>query len=227
MAGRSSFDDNRDYGGGGRRGGRRPLPTEPPFTAYVGNLPTGIVQGDVNRIFNDLHIKNTRLVMDKETDRFKGFCYVEFDTLQDLESAVNMNGEIEVREMTEAEDLTEVVEVVETALEAEVFEVAIDLSMAATMTRTWTEEEVEDHHEEVQEVFRMDNVALTEETMETLPAKIHGVAGKGAAFQEREVPITLVALKRPLEEGLLEREMKDDLTMMYLQQHQIQAVDNG
>ncbi|XP_050302950.1 eukaryotic translation initiation factor 4H-like [Anthonomus grandis grandis] len=96
MAGRSSLDDrdNRDYGG--RRGGRKPLPTEPPFTAYVGNLPTGVVQGDVNKMFSELQIKNVRLVMDKETDRFKGFCYVEFDTLQDLERAIAMNGEIEV-----------------------------------------------------------------------------------------------------------------------------------
>lgn len=34
--------------------------------------------------------------MDKETDRFKGFCYVEFDTLQDLEHAISMNGSVEV-----------------------------------------------------------------------------------------------------------------------------------
>lgn len=36
--------------------------------------------------------------MDKETDRFKGFCYVEFDTLQDLEQAIEMDGGVEVED---------------------------------------------------------------------------------------------------------------------------------
>lgn len=59
----------RDYGGG-YHSGRKPLPTEPPFTAYVGNLPNGVVQGDVDKIFENLNVKGIRLVKDKETDRF-------------------------------------------------------------------------------------------------------------------------------------------------------------
>jgi RNA recognition motif-containing protein len=73
---------------------KKPLPTEPPFLAFVGNLPQGVVQGDVIQIFSKLTVKNVRLVKDKETDQFKGFCYVEFETIQELEEAVALDGRI-------------------------------------------------------------------------------------------------------------------------------------
>lgn len=41
-------------------------------------------------------VKNVRLVKDKETDRFKGFCYVEFETAKDLQQAISMDGTVEV-----------------------------------------------------------------------------------------------------------------------------------
>ncbi|KAG7212196.1 hypothetical protein KM043_012536 [Ampulex compressa] len=96
MAGRGGYEDSREYSGGGHRGGRKPLPTEPPYTAYVGNLPNGIVQGDVDKIFQNLSVKGIRLVKDRETDRFKGFCYVEFEELSDLETALEMDAAVEI-----------------------------------------------------------------------------------------------------------------------------------
>lgn len=55
-----------------------------------------MLQGDINLIFPKLSIKNIRLVKDKESDEFKGFGYVEFESLQDLEQGLALNGLVEV-----------------------------------------------------------------------------------------------------------------------------------
>ncbi|CAF1640801.1 unnamed protein product, partial [Didymodactylos carnosus] len=49
------------------------IPSMAPFTAYIGNLPDNVVQGDFDeRLFNGLRVKQVRLVRDRETDRFRG-----------------------------------------------------------------------------------------------------------------------------------------------------------
>ncbi|XP_058978406.1 eukaryotic translation initiation factor 4H isoform X3 [Musca domestica] len=88
---RGGFDQPRNYG-------NKQLPTEPPYTAYVGNLPQRLVQGDVVRIFQyqGYKVKSVRLVNDRVTDVFKGFCYVEFENLETLEEVLRLDGLINV-----------------------------------------------------------------------------------------------------------------------------------
>ena len=48
----------------------------------------------VNFFYLFFQVRNVRMVRDRETDRFKGFCYVEFETPKDLIQALELDGVI-------------------------------------------------------------------------------------------------------------------------------------
>jgi len=72
-----------------------PLPTEPPYTAHLGNLSFEATSGDIEEFFSACEVSNVRIVEDKsmfEERRSKGFGYVEFHTLDGLKKALDLNG---------------------------------------------------------------------------------------------------------------------------------------
>ena len=68
------------------------IPTVPPYTAYIGNLPYDIKEIDVMEFFKGLAVKGIRLPRDdvgQGVGRLKGFGYVEFNSRQDLIGALD------------------------------------------------------------------------------------------------------------------------------------------
>jgi len=69
------------------------IPEEPPFTAYVGNLPYQCVQGDVEQIFAELKVRYINMNLDRDTGNFRGFAFVEFDDKESLIKALEFDGQ--------------------------------------------------------------------------------------------------------------------------------------
>lgn len=66
-----------------------PLPTVPPFTAFVGNLTFETDEDALRSFFTDLQPTSVRLV--KDQGKPKGFGYVEFPSQDKLKDALNRN----------------------------------------------------------------------------------------------------------------------------------------
>ncbi|CAF2824462.1 unnamed protein product [Rotaria sp. Silwood2] len=94
---RNQYGNYNNYGyANGRNGGtsrNHVIPSEPPFTAYIGNAPDSMVQGDFEKhLFVGLKVKQVRLVRDRLTDRFRGFAYVDFEDEESLRRAIDLDG---------------------------------------------------------------------------------------------------------------------------------------
>lgn len=68
-----------------------PIPNQPPYTAFIGNLSFEVTEGDIERFFGNT--KSVRILVDPQTGKPKGFGYVEFEEREDLVAAVAMSGE--------------------------------------------------------------------------------------------------------------------------------------
>ncbi|WFD47295.1 Eukaryotic translation initiation factor 4B [Malassezia furfur] len=85
--GRSRFEDH----GAPFAREEPPLPTEPPFTAFVVNLSFESTESDVQYFFEPLKPLSVRLVSSHD-GRPKGYGYVEFETLDQLKEALTYTG---------------------------------------------------------------------------------------------------------------------------------------
>eukprot|EP00731_Ephydatia_muelleri_P012722 Em0007g32a len=71
------------------------LPSNPPYTVYLGNLAYDCSEEDIKEFFQrkKVQVSNVRLPKEGTTNRPKGFGYAELGTRQDLEEALALTGE--------------------------------------------------------------------------------------------------------------------------------------
>ena len=102
--GYSGYEHRRnDYNSRGGYSGREPhsrpaveFPTEPPFTAYVGNLSFQLEEQELWTFFQEevkCQVLSVRVVRDRNTGRSKGFGYVNFETANSLRKALEASGD--------------------------------------------------------------------------------------------------------------------------------------
>lgn len=92
-------DESRSTGGRmalptGPREATNPIPENGPFKSYVGNLPYEVTEDLLGGFFFDggCNVKEVHLVMDRDTQRPKGFGYVEFEDKESLMKALEATG---------------------------------------------------------------------------------------------------------------------------------------
>ena len=62
-------------------------------TVFIKGLPYSTKEGDIRDLLKEKgHIKAIRMISDWNTKEFKGFCFVEFESKEDAEAVVKMDG---------------------------------------------------------------------------------------------------------------------------------------
>ncbi|KAH8825121.1 hypothetical protein DL96DRAFT_1612005 [Flagelloscypha sp. PMI_526] len=69
-----------------------PLPTAPPYTAFVGNLAFDLTETELEDFFAPLVMKSVKIIRDRD-DKPKGFGYVEFADLDGLKEGLSKSGQ--------------------------------------------------------------------------------------------------------------------------------------
>src|SRR5690606_33345137 len=69
------------------------MPTRPPYTAQIGNLPYDATSEGITEFFEACEVISVRIIEDRELQRPKGFAYVEFRELDGLKKALQFDGE--------------------------------------------------------------------------------------------------------------------------------------
>merc|ERR1719282_922375 len=61
-------------------------------TMFVGNLPWSASEDEIREFLGDLNISDLRMMTDRQTGNFKGFCYVDFADEESAEKAFALAG---------------------------------------------------------------------------------------------------------------------------------------
>jgi RNA recognition motif-containing protein len=68
------------------------LPTRPPYKVYIGNLHFSTTINDIEQLLRECKIKDVQLPTDRNTGKFRGFCYAEFEDVESVKTALLLGG---------------------------------------------------------------------------------------------------------------------------------------
>ncbi|KAI6027042.1 hypothetical protein EDC04DRAFT_175405 [Pisolithus marmoratus] len=68
----------------------RPLPTQPPYTAFIGNIwGDDVTESGLAAIFSSLKVKSVKIIRDKD-GKSRGFGFIEFEDKESLRAALRL-----------------------------------------------------------------------------------------------------------------------------------------